>query len=86
MKHKVTLIKTGFRKEVLVEDGTSLLDCIQNHVSDFYAPCGGNGICGKCRVTIQGEGHVISCLYSVKRSALVAQSGLLSFIGLGLSS
>lgn len=67
MKHKVTLIKTGFRTEVFVEDGTSLLDCIQNHVSDFYAPCGGNGICGKCRVNIQGEGHVISCLYSVKR-------------------
>ncbi len=71
MKHQVTLIKAGFRKEVSIGDETSLLNCIQGHVSDFYAPCGGNGTCGKCRATIQGEGHVISCLYPVKRDITV---------------
>ncbi|MDD4730264.1 MAG: 2Fe-2S iron-sulfur cluster-binding protein, partial [Dysgonamonadaceae bacterium] len=71
MKHKVTLIKKDFREEVSVDDGTSLLNSIQNKVSDFYAPCGGNGTCGKCRVNIQGEGHVISCLYPVKSDITV---------------
>lgn len=71
MKHRVTLIKSGFRKEVSIDDDTSLLNCIQDHVSDFYAPCGGNGTCGKCRVNIQGEEHVISCLYPVKSDITV---------------
>ncbi len=72
MKHKVTLIKKGFHKEVSIEDGTSLLKCIQSNVNDFYAPCGGNGTCGKCRVNIQEEGgHVTSCLYPVERDITV---------------
>ena len=72
MEHKVTLIKKGFYKEVSIEDGTSLLKCIQSYVSDFYAPCGGNGTCGKCRVNIKEEGgHVTSCLYPVESDITV---------------
>ena len=71
MKHIVTLIKKDFREEVSIDDESNLLKCIQNHVSDFYAPCGGNGTCGKCRVNIQGQGHVTSCLYTVKSDITV---------------
>lgn len=34
------------------------------------APCGGKGICGKCRVTVDGE-SVLSCLYSVTKDIIV---------------
>ena len=32
------------------------------------APCGGKGVCGKCRVTLNGE-SVLSCDYTVDGSA-----------------
>ena len=32
------------------------------------APCGGKGVCGKCRVLLDGAG-VLSCCHTVERSA-----------------
>ena len=52
MKHKVVLKNSAISKVVEIEDGSNLLQCIREQVSDFYAPCGGNGTCGKCRVYI----------------------------------
>ena len=63
----VTLHKNGSVKEIKVNEGDNLLKTIQSSVSDFYAPCGGNGTCGKCRVNIVDEGVVTSCLYTVKK-------------------
>ena len=65
MKHRITLKNATTSKTIEVEDGSNLLQCIRKHVADFYAPCGGNGTCGKCRVYIPGNGHVTSCLYHV---------------------
>ncbi len=67
MNYRVNLYKKGNITELSVEEGTNLLKCIQEHVSDFYAPCGGNGTCGKCRVKIPNDGHVTSCLYYVHK-------------------
>jgi len=48
-----------------IESGTghSLLDILRKNGNKVYAPCGGKGTCGKCRVIITGEGEVISCKY-----------------------
>lgn len=54
--------------ELIVEQGANLFQCISNNVPEFYAPCGGNGTCGKCRVNIIGEGYVTSCLYHVSKN------------------
>lgn len=43
--------------------GYSLLDIIRKNGYQIYAPCGGKGTCGKCRVKIGGEGEVIACKY-----------------------
>jgi len=67
MKHQVILKNSTLSKTVEIEDGSNLLQCIREHVADFYAPCGGNGTCGKCRVHIPGDGHVTSCLYHVNK-------------------
>ena len=64
---KVKLHKNGTVNEIEAEDGANLLKVIQSSVSDFYAPCGGNGTCGKCRVNILETGVVTSCLYTVKK-------------------
>lgn len=42
-----------------------LLTVLRNAGYDIYAPCGGNGTCGKCKVWIKGEGSVASCVFPV---------------------
>ncbi|HCC71147.1 MAG TPA: hypothetical protein DEQ09_08365, partial [Bacteroidales bacterium] len=36
-----------------------------------YSPCGGKGKCGKCKVQIDGERYVNSCLYSINKDISV---------------
>ncbi len=67
MGFKVKIIRNDFSKEVKVDEGANLLTVIRGYVNDFYAPCGGNGTCGKCRVFIPGDGHVTSCLFHVNK-------------------
>ena len=57
MTHKVKLYKQGKYTNLEVEDGKNLLQCIQENETEFFAPCGGNGTCGKCRVKIINDGH-----------------------------
>lgn len=37
------------------EKGMTAAEVLQKYNTSFYAPCGGNGTCGKCRIRIQGE-------------------------------
>ncbi len=37
------------------EKGTTASAVLQKYNTAFYAPCGGNGTCGKCRIRIRGE-------------------------------
>jgi len=52
-------------KEVGVDalGGQNLLQVIRDNGFELYAPCGGNGTCGKCRVQVKGEDFVTSCVY-----------------------
>jgi len=50
------------------ETGEILLDVLRNKGYDVYAPCGGNGTCGKCKILVKGEGIVTACLYLIKDS------------------
>src|SRR5450759_5035640 len=43
--------------------GHSLLDIFKKNGYKIYAPCGGKGTCGKCRVKLTDEGEVIACRY-----------------------
>lgn len=50
------------------EVGEILLDVLRNKGFDVYAPCGGKGTCGKCKILVKGEGIVTSCFYLVNDS------------------
>lgn len=56
-------------RTLLCEDGRMLYDLLSQH-GMLDAPCGGRGVCGKCRVTVEGE-SVLSCLYTVDRDITV---------------
>ena len=49
----------------IIESGHehSLLDILRKNGYKIYAPCGGKGTCGKCRVKLKDEGEVIACRY-----------------------
>jgi len=55
--------------------GHSLLDILRTGGYKIYAPCGGKGTCGKCRVKITGEGEVISCKYYPDKDIEVILTG-----------
>jgi len=52
------LISGDFSKEIQVKENTNLLTAIQESGLFIDAPCGGNGVCKKCTVFINGK----SCL------------------------
>lgn len=68
-------IGDDFYKELQCPAGTLLLDLLRKHNIAVPTPCGGNGICGKCRVTLllhegnSGEdlnsGEVLACRYRI---------------------
>lgn len=45
-------------------EGANLLELLRDHHFAPDAPCGGNGVCGKCAVNVNGE-TVLSCRYEV---------------------
>ena len=55
LSYQITISQSGRKKIYQVEAGADLLEIINK--SDFYLPsyCGGQGICGKCRVLMRPE-------------------------------
>ena len=62
---KVTVLPEGRRLEA--RGGEKLLDLLRGSVA---APCGGQGKCGKCRVTLDGR-EVLACAVTVDRDMTV---------------
>jgi len=64
---KIEVHKEG-QKSILKTDGVDYLQAVLRDAGyDIYSPCGGNGTCGKCKVWIQGEGAVSSCVFPVTK-------------------
>lgn len=59
----ISVIRNGFKKSFQAEPGSSLLDMLRENDINIYAPCGGKGTCGKCRVNIPGKGETLACIY-----------------------
>jgi uncharacterized 2Fe-2S/4Fe-4S cluster protein (DUF4445 family) len=62
---KLIIHQNGRVRETETELGENLLNALRINGFDIYAPCGGNGTCGKCKVLIRGEGIVTSCIFTV---------------------
>jgi uncharacterized 2Fe-2S/4Fe-4S cluster protein (DUF4445 family) len=65
---KLTIHQNGKVKVIETELGEVLLNALRNNGFEVYAPCGGNGTCGKCKVLVRGEGIVTSCIFTVYES------------------
>ncbi len=63
---KITVHSSGTLHIIESSDGKRLLDALREHNFEVYAPCGGNGTCGKCKVLIKDKGYVTSCLFLVE--------------------
>ncbi len=64
-------LKVHFNNEVKTietEGNAYLLNILRENGFKIYAPCGGNGTCGKCTVWKKGEGAIASCLHYVNES------------------
>lgn len=60
---KIKIITPGTSRTTESPSGFSLLEILRKEKCEIYAPCGGKGKCGKCRVKIKDEGEVFSCRY-----------------------
>ena len=58
------------RQTLEVPEHANLLEVLRDHGMDPDAPCGGNGSCGKCRVTVDGVER-LACRTSVDRDMTV---------------
>ena len=59
------------------ETGDKLLDILSRHGLEIFAPCGGKGTCGKCRVWTSDHGTVFACQTTItKDDEIVLPSAL----------
>lgn len=65
-KKKVVVSHNGQQKLLHASPGLSLLHLLHDNGYDIYAPCGGNGICGKCKVMLKDDGYVTACNYRIE--------------------
>lgn len=68
MDRRIKLIPGG--EWIIVEDGRNLLEVLRQHNVAPDAPCGGKGICGKCKVLVDGN-QQLACQTSVDRDMTV---------------
>lgn len=68
-RYQVTFLPTG--RTLLVEAGTTLLQAEIRAGLTPYAPCGGRGTCGKCKVTTQAGVSIPACQTIVDRDMTV---------------
>ena len=59
----IKIISQKGEKLIPIKKGNSLLDILRGNGHYIYAPCGGKGTCGKCRIHVVGEGIVTACTF-----------------------
>ena len=59
--------ETGSKQLINAETGENLLDVLTRNGIEIYAPCGGNGTCGKCRIWTREQGTVFACQTTVTK-------------------
>ena len=57
--------ESGSQRFIHAETGENLLDVLTRNGIEIYAPCGGNGTCGKCRIWTGELGTVFACQTTV---------------------
>ena len=85
MAYRVTVLPGN--RHLIAQDGDVLLPLLRSAGLLPAAPCGGNGRCGKCKVTVDGR-DVLACKTVVERDMTVElpqrQAGLILTEGLAV--
>lgn len=71
-KHKVTIMPDNI--EIFVEDNTTLKDNFTEYGINFEFPCGGIGVCKRCKVNIMNDDgfeEALACQCKVKNDLIV---------------
>ncbi|MCF8227084.1 MAG: ASKHA domain-containing protein [Bacteroidales bacterium] len=68
--------QSGRKITISFEPGKSLLDIIRQNGFRIDTSCGGNGICGKCRVRLKDAGSVTACLHHPEKNIEVYLPGV----------
>ncbi len=69
-------VVTDYGTQLMEDRGDrSLLEILRETGSSVYAPCGGRGTCGKCLVTVYGEGETLACTWFPKEGSVVILPG-----------
>ena len=68
--HTVEIIQKGQKRIIYAENGELLSSVLMKNGFSAEHPCGGNGICGKCTVNINGENQ-LSCRYVIESDTTV---------------
>ena len=68
--HRVEIIQKEKKRVVCAGNGEKLSSVLMKNGFSPEHPCGGNGICGKCTVSVNGENQ-LSCRYSVESDVTV---------------
>ncbi|MBQ1269842.1 MAG: DUF4445 domain-containing protein [Clostridia bacterium] len=74
---EIKVIANGIASPIICSEGENLLSVLQQNGFPISAPCGGNGKCGKCKVTLVEDGNareVLACKTSVTRPCCVLLS------------
>ena len=71
--HAVEIIQKGENRIVYAGNGEKLSSLLMKNGFSAEHPCGGNGICGKCTVSVNGENQ-LSCRYVIKSDITVVLS------------
>jgi len=64
---KIKVIVNGKSGTIETGTGLSLLNILRKNGYTVYAPCGGKGTCGKCKVDLKSEGTILACTYYPER-------------------
>lgn len=64
MTHQITILPAN--QNIRAPHGANLLELLRREGHTLDAPCGGNGHCGKCRVSVDGQ-DVLACCTNVDR-------------------
>ncbi len=87
MEHQHTLTILPGGNKVRVNAGANLLAVLQDKGFISDAPCGGNGICGKCRILLDGK-EALACQTVIEQDRIVEipQKGSINILTDGIES
>jgi uncharacterized 2Fe-2S/4Fe-4S cluster protein (DUF4445 family) len=72
----IRIIQNDKATTVEAHEGSNLWKVLNSHGFELYSPCGGRGVCGKCKVHVKGLGSVLACRHAVNEEMEVVLPGL----------